>query len=949
MRVRVSLSVAVALSVLLALTVPVARVAPMAASPVVSTSVSPVVTDQAKLLTSNKFAMSLSEVVVTNDGEVLFNNNNVDALFRWRGSALSRLLQTNDPMPGYPGSLLTDAGFGLRANSKGSVALVTAWLQKGVDGAFGVFVLHGAAYEEIAASGATAPDTNQQFWQFSQIFINASDQVAFFGRFGPKALGLTNHGLFVGRPGTAVKKVALNREPAPGTSGVFDALTLRGLGDDGTVIFHAWVLDGLNRYSALYRWQDPGPPQLIVRAGDPAPSTGSTFGSFNPSRVWANGQGHMALQAPMAAGGRGIWVWNGATLEKLAAPADESPLPDNPVYDGNIQLLGFNDDDKVLFSANAGVGHALFVGQVGSATDVVFKRGDAVGEDFEESFLQTQRAMLNNSGTVAFLASLQNGTAPLGWFTWSGSTPSKVVLQGESALGGVVALAGCTSMPFAFQGNGGDALVFTADVIGPDFRALISYDGTLTKIVGSNDDLPAGANLVIWNWNGPLASRNELLFKAFRAGGAATYFTVPLTGAAKVRRIAGEGDRTPDGATIITLTEAWINNRNTVSVLTDSVLKTASQSFPEQAIYTVAAGATGLRRVVGAGDLAPTTPAAPYIGITAHRLNDANQIAFDAWLGSSLYEGIFVGGPAQSVRPVAIAGDPIPDMPGQLFADFQPQGDSRLAINDGGLVVFDAYLDDGTYGLFAHDAVSGMQTIVKTGDELQDLSGETWQFSHAVPPFNFRVSESGWVAYSGWVEAADPQGGNGVHLWRGPGSGPPVILAQAGTPAPGGTDAAFRGINNFTVDINNAGTVAFGALLRETAGRETAGYFLFDGQTLHAQLMEGDPLPGGGAAGPVGYGGVGPGALALSESGELAMVVPNVTGVPSFRRYVIADAAGTLRELASVNTIAPGTGGGTFLGLYSLKANPSGQFVFFGWLDGKHTTSGVFASSLHKK
>lgn len=947
MRVRVSLSAAAVLSALMALTAPVARVAPMAASPVVSTSVSPVVTDQAKLLVSNKFAMPPSEVVVTNGGEVLFNY--IDALFRWNGSATSRLLQTNDPMPGYPGSLLFSPGYGLKVNSQDHVALVIGWLRKGVDGANGVFVHHGTAYEKVAASDDTAPGTSEPFWNFGQVFINASDQVAFLGNFGPRALGQIKRGLFLGQPGTTVKKVALNRESAPGTSGVFDGLALKGLGDDGTVIFHAWVLEGLNRYGAVYRWKDSGSPQLLVKTGDPAPSTSSTFGLIAPARVRANGQGHMALQAPMEAGGRGIWVWKGTTLDKLVVSADESPLlPGLPTYDGNIQLLGFNDDDKVLFSANAGVGHALFVGQVGSATDVVFRRGDAVAGGSGASFSQTQRAALNNSGAVAFLASLQGGNAPLGWFTWAGSTPSKVVLQGETALGGKVGLAGCTSVPFAFQRNGGNALVFAADVIGPDFRALFRYNGTLTKIVGSNDDLPAGANLVIWNWNGPLASLDELLFQAYRAGGAGTYFTVPLTGATKVRRVAGEGDRTPDGATIVTLTEALINNRGTVSVLTDSVLKTASQSFPEQAIYTVAAGTSGLRRMVGTGDPAATTPAMPYMGMTAHRLNNANQIAFHAWLDDpSRWEGIFVGGPAQAIGPVVIVEDPTPEGQGRRFADLQPQGDDRFAINDNGLVVFDAYLDNGDYGLFAHDPASGMQTIVKTGDVLPDLSGATWPFSYAAPPRNFRVSNNGWVAYNGYVVVADPLGGNGIHLWRGPGSGLPTILAQTETPAPGGDDAAFSAISSDLVNINNAGKVAFGALLRETDGGETAGYFLFDGQTVQARLREGDPLPGGGAAGPAGSGGWS--ALALSESDELAMAVNNVTGVPSFRRYVIADAAGTLREFVSADTVAPGTGGGTFLALSSLKANTSGQFFFFGWLDGKNTKGGVFAGTLRKK
>jgi len=93
------------------------------------------------------------------------------------------------------------------------------------------------------------------------------------------------------------------------------------------------------------------------------------------------------------------------------------------MYGSGITLRGFNDNGKVLFSSNvAGIGgitRALFLMAVGETADVVFYQGQVLPDGLTGQFSQTQQAALNNSNAVAFLAAIQAGTAPNGWFLWN--------------------------------------------------------------------------------------------------------------------------------------------------------------------------------------------------------------------------------------------------------------------------------------------------------------------------------------------------------------------------------------------------------------------------------------------------------------------------------------------------------------------------------------------------
>jgi len=109
-------------------------------------------------------------------------------------------------------------------------------------------------------------------------------------------------------------------------------------------------------------------------------------------------------------------------------------------------------------------------------------------------------------------------------------------------------------------------------------------------------------------------------------------------------------------------------------------------------------------------------------------------------------------------------------------------------------------------------------------------------------------------------------------------------------------------------------------------------------------LIEGQPLPGGGASGFVS-----PGInnfigeqFSLTDSGEMSMHIQNVIGAANLSRLVIAGPGGVLRELATTDEKAKGTGS-TFGGLFnSVATNSTGHFFFSVLLVDGPTKYGVF-------
>ncbi|MBP1598205.1 MAG: hypothetical protein H6Q05_3582, partial [Acidobacteria bacterium] len=139
----------------------------------------PIVTDQTALSLSDKF-FAQTPLGMKANGDVFFGSGAVD-LFHWSAASgvKTRLLQVNDPIPGFPGSVARSVAAPMQVNAAGHVALINTWAAEGVKNPAGVFVYDGSQYLKVALSGEAAPGVpGGVFTSFKDLRVNANDQVA---------------------------------------------------------------------------------------------------------------------------------------------------------------------------------------------------------------------------------------------------------------------------------------------------------------------------------------------------------------------------------------------------------------------------------------------------------------------------------------------------------------------------------------------------------------------------------------------------------------------------------------------------------------------------------------------------------------------------------------------------------------------------------------------------
>jgi len=146
--------------------------------------------------------------------------------------------------------------------------------QKGVHHRPGLFLFDGSAYHEVAMGEETPPGTDWYFVGFGATFINSTDRIAFGATLGAGASARREQARHLPRRARRdLKTIVLTGEAAPG-SGTYSSLSIRGLADDGDVVFFANVQD-LQGYRAFFHWDSTdGHISLIAKQGGTAPGTG---------------------------------------------------------------------------------------------------------------------------------------------------------------------------------------------------------------------------------------------------------------------------------------------------------------------------------------------------------------------------------------------------------------------------------------------------------------------------------------------------------------------------------------------------------------------------------------------------------------------------------------------------------------------------------------------------
>ncbi len=918
----------------------------------------PLVTDQMNLPLSDQFTYP-TNFIVTNSGEVYFVASSY-ALFRWAGaSPLARLLQTSGEHPGLPGSVNDLVAQNLAANSAGHLAMLNFFFMKDTFNNRGVFVYDGAQFKSVVNRGDVLQGTGGlTFVQSGTLRINASDQVAFIGYTEPLGV-LGTPGLYLGGPGKAPIKIAIVGEPIPNIEGATYAapLSLLALSDDGTVFFSANVkyLDNTTRF-AVFTGTTAGISKVLASgddALDQSTASPAVLGKFSlrtgAGNYMVNANGDLAFCTGISGGQswEGIWIRSASgSLLKLVVSNDQTSVPAETAprnFGGAITLRGFTNSGKVLFSSNVGGGatHTLFLKGVASE-QIVFYRGQGAPGG-AGTFLSTAQAAVNNYGQVAFLANLEGGGGPLGWFAWTDGVQRKIAVQGDPVLGGTLGLAG---EPVNARINDNGQVGFYADILGPNATGILLWSppsaggeaGSLVSVMNTSDRLPPGFATLIRQFSPP-ASDDRVFFQASRAGGRNTVLSKPLRPGGAITRIVGEGDPAPGGfgGALWALSPVYcVNDNEEIALMSNWVLGAAS-GYPTASIIFTHRPGYGLRKVAATGDPAPGTAGGTFKDFDTSslrppaRINAAGQVAFGANIaGSASSSGIFLGSASQGVRSVARMGELSPlgkdwDSLVRRFAAL-PFGNTVYSLNDAGQVAFrmDSVWSTPSGTLTAPAVFVGngdsVEVLVEPGT--MAVQGDQWPDGLTVAsiPSSFQINNQGRVAYVAGLSGDAPQG-----VFLGAVNTPPAVIALAGQSAPG-TEGSFSGFRPADLELNNAGQVAFRADIEgDTA---TVGLFLGSaGSEPQARLLQGQELPWGGTAS---YTGVGINYMgetfALADSGELCIWARDLAPGSGGGHMVIADANGVLRKFIDNYDRAEGTG--SYFGgiIQAMSVNSSGRF-----------------------
>ena len=225
-------------------------------------------------------------------------------------------------------------------------------------------------------------------------------------------------------------------------------------------------------------------------------------------------------------------------------------------------------------------------------------------------------------------------------------------------------------------------------------------------------------------------------------------------------------------------------------------------------------------------------------------LNNAGQVAFRGLLrdtsgGTSDDEGIYVGS-ASGLNTIAREGEPAHDSDGvfSLLVD-------DPAINDLGQVAFMGYYTGNSGGVADNQIVlrgssnDDLISIAREGDPAPGGSGtlaSPWR-----PALNDVGQAAVRIALTGTPGGLD----DNERLYRGSG-GALTEIAREGDLTPS-SNGVFDNFGFDSVDVNNAGQLAFYAGLRNTAGgtADDTGLFLGSGGAVTEFAREGDTAPDG--------------------------------------------------------------------------------------------------------
>ena len=286
-------------------------------------------------------------------------------------------------------------------------------------------------------------------------------------------------------------------------------------------------------------------------------------------------------------------------------------------------------------------------------------------------------------------------------------------------------------------------------------------------------------------------------------------------GASLVARTGGPAPGAPAGVRFASFDSLVQNDAGAVAFVSNLTEPDGSSDSIRNAIYSTSAGP--LREVARFREPAPGVgPTAFFSLLGGPVLNNAGDTAFSAVLGGGVdatnNRAVFVesGG---ALGLVARTGDAAPGVPaGVVFRRFGQPG-----LNDTGQTLFDAELagpgvtDANREGLFLGSG-GRLELVLRGGEPVPDSPAGVTFDSLLGPP---RLNNAGEVAFTALLSGDGVDTTNRTGIFAGA-AGSLRTVARAGDPAPDVPGGVV--IRGFTggVALNNAGQVAFTALLGGT-------------------------------------------------------------------------------------------------------------------------------------
>jgi hypothetical protein len=326
--------------------------------------------------------------------------------------------------------------------------------------------------------------------------------------------------------GYTLRKVALEGEPAPGTSDTFVEASAVTMNASGQVGFLASLSSGLPASGA---WVDTnGSLALRMRNADAAPGAGGSY-SIMAGFPRIDAAGGLAVLAPVSGGTspRGVFLATQSGDSALFLSGTAAPPSIGGTFTAglaDLQPFGYSPNGALLFrsaltDSPTSTG-GLFLRDAGGALTALAILGGAAPGLIGSSYGAFTHPTLDAADRPAFAATL-DGIYSSGLFADTGSGLEALALSSQNAPG----TGGGSFADFLYPASASGAVAFLASVSGSAVTGgVFLADGGVVAVAVENQLAPGtgGATLVSVNAPPAIAGSRSVAISAGLTGGSAS-------------------------------------------------------------------------------------------------------------------------------------------------------------------------------------------------------------------------------------------------------------------------------------------------------------------------------------------------------------------------------------------------------------------------------------------